>query len=583
MEHWQNSSLVTTKKAVAFVHEKGAILGRRSYDKRSANIGSVSMDKPNRCVIVPSKVDIIAEAIERKDTNWFVRANVPNDLVIQIDKKYSFHLHILPMVAKSAYINRVVFEKRNNGVRNTTLNIELDNIPGGAETYELIVKFCYGWKVDLTAYNVTHLYCASNVLEMVDDLEKGNLVSKTESFLSFIIFSSWNDIFTVLKSCESISSSARDLQIQRRCSEAIAWKVCTYPNESQCYDFVLENDVDYLFPKRVPDNWWFEDVGSLRIDHFIEVVACLKKKGVKSEVLGSCIAYWTAKWVSRVSIGIRIPTQNGVSQVRRVTVESLIRVLPAEENSVPCNFLLHLLKLGLMTKAETSLCSKLSKRIASMLEQCQPADLLVKNYGESEALFDVSIVVKVVETYVTLASRNPLLKLFVVGRLVGGYLVLVARDEGLQPDDFRVLAESLPKNARYSDDNLYRAIDRFLQAHPNMTEEERKAVCRAMEYNKLSQEAREHAMKNDRLPLNTTTQFILLEQVKMMKSAVESGSTYRRTKAQLVVNLKADSRRECRQVVKQTSVVKQEIESINFELDRMQACRVQIKRLAKKL
>ncbi|KAK9691873.1 hypothetical protein RND81_09G225800 [Saponaria officinalis] len=579
------------KKAVPFGHEKGAIIGRRSYDKRSANSASALMEKPNRCMIVPSNVEMTAEAIERKDTNWFVRTNAPNDLIIQIDKKHCFHLHILPMVSRSAYLNRLIFEKRNNnnGVRNTTLNIELNNLPGGAETFELIVKFCYGWKLDLSANNVSHLYCAANFLEMVDGLENRNLVSKTESFLSFIIFSSWKDTFIVLKTSETISSSAREFHVQRRCSEAIAWKIiCTYTNESQCYGFSMENDIDYPFPKQGSENWWFEDVGSLRIDHFIEVVACLRKKGLKSDVLGSCITYWTAKWVSRVCIGIRVPTQKGVSvtvnQVRKVTVESLIRVLPTEENSVPCNFLLHLLKLGLMTKVETSLCSKLSKRIASMLERCQPSDLLVKNYGESEALFDVGIIARVVETYVSLASRNPLLKLFVVGRLVDGFLVLVARDTNLLPDDFRVLAESLPKNARYSDDTLYRAIDRFLKAHPNMTEEERKGICRVMEYNKLSEEAREHAMKNERLPLNTTTQFMLLEQVKMMKPVVESGSSiYRRTKAQMIINVKADSRRECKQVVKKTRNVKHEIETIKSELSRLHACRVQIKRLARKL
>ncbi|KAK9690478.1 hypothetical protein RND81_09G130400 [Saponaria officinalis] len=511
------------KKAVPFGHEKGAILGRWSYDKRSANSASALTEKPNRCMIVPSNVEMIAEAIERKDTDWFVRTNAPNDLIIQIDKKHSFHLHILPMVSRSAYLNRLIFEKRNN---NNCSSFVMD---GNSISY---------------TNAVSHLYCAANFLEMVDDLQNGNLVSKTESFLSFIIFSSWKDTFIVLKTCETISSSAREFHVQRR------------------YGFSMENDIDCPFPKRVSENWWFEDVGSLRIDHFIEVVACLRKKGLKSDVLGSCIAYWTVKWVSRVCIGIRVPTQKGVTvtvnQVRRVTVESLIRVLPTEENSVPCNFLFHLLKLGLTTKVETSLCSKLN--------------LLVKNYGESEALFDVGIIARVVETYVSLASRNPLLNLFVVGRLVDGFLVLVARDTNLPPDDFRVLAESLPKNARYSNDTLYRAIDCFLKAHRNITEEERKGICRVVEYNKLSEEAREHAMKSERLPLNTTTQFILLEQVKMMKSVVESGSIYRRTKAQMIINVKADSRRECKQ-----------IETIKSELNRLHACRVQIKRLARKL
>ncbi|KMT13794.1 hypothetical protein BVRB_4g081670 [Beta vulgaris subsp. vulgaris] len=559
------------------------MVGRQSYDKKSSNSG----EKHNRCVIVPSTTDMIAEAIERKDNKWFVRTKVPSDLIIQVDKKSSFHLHILPMISRSAYLNRIVFEKKNAGMKMNNLKIELNNLPGGAEIFELIVKFCYGWKIDLTAHNVAPLYCAANFLEMVDDLEFGNLISRTETFLSFIKFSSWKDTFNVLKTCETISSYARDLQIQTRCSEAIAWKVCTDPtaislgnDESQCFNFWVENDTDYSYEKKVADSWWFEDVSSLRIDHFIEVLAFIKKKGVKPEVLGSCIAYWTAKWLSRISFGLKIPSHKSIKhQVRRVIVESLIRVIPVEENSVSCNFLLHILKLGLMMKIDSGLLYNLEKRLASNLEKCHPTDLLVKNYGESEILYDVSIVARIVDVYVSLSSRSSSSKMFVVGRLVDGFLALIARDKNLSVDDFRMLAESLPKNARYSDDNLYRAIDRYLKAHPNLTEEERKEVCRAMEYHKLSQEAREHAMKNDRLPLSMTTQFILLKQVNMVKSMVNEGSIYRRTKAQTIIK----KQNECFKVQKQMNVMRQEVESLKIEMNKLQHCRVDIKKLARKL
>ncbi|XP_021742419.1 root phototropism protein 3-like [Chenopodium quinoa] len=566
------------KKSLPVVQEKAAMLGRRSY---------VSADKHNRCIIVPSTVNMVAEAIERKDTNWFVRTKVPSDLVVQIGKKRKFHLHILPMISRSAYLNRIVFEKKNAGMSINNLHVELNNLPGGAEVFELIVKFCYGWKVELTANNAAPLYCAATFLEMVDDLEIGNLVSRTETFLSFIIFSSWKDTFQVLKTCETISSYARDLQIQRRCSEAIAWKVCTNPtaislgnDESQCFNFWVENHTDFSYEKKIAENWWFEDVSSLRIDHFIEVVTFIRKKGVKPEVLGSCIAYWTAKWLSRISFGVRIPTHKSINhQVRRVIVESLIRIIPVEENSVPSNFMLHLLKLGLMMKIDASLLSNLEKRIASTLENCQPVDLLVKNYGESETLYDVKIVARIVDAYVSLAARNSASKVFVVARLVDGFLALIARDKTLPVDDFRTLAELFPKNVRYSDDNLYRAIDRYLKAHPNLSEEEKEGVCRAMEYHKLSQEAREHAMKNDRLPLNMNAQFMLLQQVNMVKSMVNEGSMYRRTSAQMIISKQS----ECFKVQKQMKIMKQEVESLKNELNKVQLCRVNIKKLARKL
>ena len=69
--------------------------------------------------------------------------------------------------------------------------IHLNNLPGGTKTFELVVKFCYGWKVDLKAANVAPLYCVAHFLAMSGDLEQGNLMSKTEAFLRFSIHTSW--------------------------------------------------------------------------------------------------------------------------------------------------------------------------------------------------------------------------------------------------------------------------------------------------------------------------------------------------------------------------------------------------------
>ena len=65
--------------------------------------------------------------------------------------------------------------------------------------------------------------------------------------------------------------------------------------------------------------------------------------------------------------------------LRRVTTECLINVLPVDENFIFCNFLLHLLKVGLRMKIQFCIIEYV-RRIASMLEQCHVLDLLVWNY-----------------------------------------------------------------------------------------------------------------------------------------------------------------------------------------------------------
>ncbi|KAF3454447.1 hypothetical protein FNV43_RR04894 [Rhamnella rubrinervis] len=558
-----------------------AVTGKKSVGREYHARDSVSGGKHNQCVIFPANVSMVAEAMERRNKNWIVLTKVANDLIIQVGDS-SFHLHKLPMISRCGYLNRLLFQKSNGG-RDTSISIQIDNFPGGAKTFELVIKFCYGWKVDLTAANTAQLYCAANFLEMSDELQHGNLISKTEVFLSFLIFSSWKATFQILKSCESISSWAKELQILKRCSESIAWKACTNPQAFSCGENdTLENGVYKSKPEEV-DNWWFEDVSSLQIDHFIEVIQSLKGKRMRPEVVGSCISHWTAKWLSPITFGLDLlKPKNMAHQLQGFTIECLIRVLPTKENSVTCNFLLTLLKVGLIMKINSDLLNILERRIASMLEKCRVPDLLVKNYEDNDSVYDVGIVIRVVQTYVSFISSNQRPKIFAVGRLVDGYLTLVARDENLTVTNFQSLAEALPLDARYCEDNLYRAIDMFLKAHPNSTEEERVSACRFLGYHRLSQEAREHVMKNDRLPLKITARFILLEQVNMSKSVKAMGSNYLRTKSQAIVRVTKSLGKGWMSSRKELKQMSKEVETMKMQLKDLQMCKMKLQGQLKK-
>ncbi|XP_061946752.1 root phototropism protein 3-like isoform X1 [Populus nigra] len=554
-------------------------MGSRSFDGGKA---TVSGSKHNKCVILPANESVVAEALEKRNQNWTVHDRVANDLIIQVGDS-SFQLHKLAMVSKSEYLNRLVFQRRSNGAKDTLPKIQIDNFPGGSEIFELVVKFCYGCKVDLTASNIAPVHCAAHFLEMSDDLEQGNLISKTEAFLSFVLFSAWKDIFRILKSCESISLWAMKLQILQRCSDAIAWKACIDPNlftlsEDDAISLnVLENDAENLKHKGVAENWWFEDVSCLRIDHFVEVIKSIKRKGVRSELVGSCVAYWTAKWISGPD---NLP-KHLTHHLLRVTTESLVRILPEEENSVSANFLLHFLKLGIMTRINSELLNEVEKRIALKLENCRVSDLLIKNYGNDDTVYDVGTVSRVVEAYASSMLKNPTPKLLVVGKLVDGYLAQVSRDAKLSVEQFRSLAEALPNDARYCHDNLYTAIDAYLKAHPRLTEEERISVCTAMAYHKLSQEGLKHATRNDRLPVNITTRLILLEQVNMARSLTSVGSNYQRTKTQAIIRVNRCVENEWMTSRNEIKMMRKEVENMKMQLSELQICKMQIQRRAK--
>jgi hypothetical protein len=212
------------------------------------------------------------------------------------------------MISRSGRMSRAIYETAH--VDPDTSVVDLDDLPGGADAFELAARFCYGMAVDLTAANISGLRCAAEYLEMTEDLEEGNLIFKTEAFLSYVVLSSWRDSIAVLKSCEGLSPWAENLQIVRRCSESIAWKACANPRgvrwaytggggaagggrplrvgagsgtASPRWNFGGGGDSKESSPSRQgvpPADWWFEDVSVLRIDHFVRVVTAIKVKGI---------------------------------------------------------------------------------------------------------------------------------------------------------------------------------------------------------------------------------------------------------------------------------------------------------------
>lgn len=106
------------------------------------------------------------------------------------------------------------------------LQMELPDIPGGSEAFDLAAKFCYGIDFDITVRNVAFLRCAAEYLEMSEDYSEKNLVFLTETFLNEVVFQSLADSLAVLHNCEDLLPAAEDLQIVRRCIDAAAAKAC---------------------------------------------------------------------------------------------------------------------------------------------------------------------------------------------------------------------------------------------------------------------------------------------------------------------------------------------------------------------
>ncbi|KAF9615361.1 hypothetical protein IFM89_023012 [Coptis chinensis] len=93
----------------------------------------------------------------------------------------------LPLISRSEYLSQL---NRRSHSSDNGYDFKLDNFPRGVETFETVLKFCYGLPVDLTPTNIATLRCAAEFLQMTEEYEESNLIAKTEAFLTFIVLSS---------------------------------------------------------------------------------------------------------------------------------------------------------------------------------------------------------------------------------------------------------------------------------------------------------------------------------------------------------------------------------------------------------
>ncbi|OMO85219.1 hypothetical protein CCACVL1_10357 [Corchorus capsularis] len=392
-------------------------------------------------VLSSSKHGVKTDGFELRGQSWYVATDIPSDLLVQVTD-VSFHLHKYPLLSRSGKMNRLIYESHDPDLN----KIVLEDLPGGPEAFELAAKFCYGIAVDLTAGNISGLRCAAEYLEMTEDLEEGNLIFKTEAFLSYVVLSSWRDSILVLKSCEKLSPWAENLQIVRRCSESIAWKACAnpkgikwaYTGKHNNVSSPKWNDLKDSSPSRsqpVPPDWWFEDVSILRIDHFVRVITAIKVKGMRFELIGASIMHYAAKWLpglikdssgqgdDHMSMSSNSNSSGGSSSWKgglhmivagagnkedtpsiqakdqRMIIESLISIIPPQKDSVSCSFLLRLLRMANMLKVAPALVTELEKRVGMQFEQATLADLLIPSYSKTETLYDVDLVQRLLEHF----------------------------------------------------------------------------------------------------------------------------------------------------------------------------------------
>ncbi|CAN6910725.1 unnamed protein product [Brassica oleracea] len=488
----------------------------------------------------------------RPDTFYTVEAvrsvssDLLNDLIIQV-KSTKYLLHKFPMLSKCLRLKNLVSSQSQEPETSQDQKvIQLVDFPGETEAFELCAKFCYGITITLSAHNVVAVRCAAEYLGMTEEVEPGeteNLVQRLEHFLTSCVFKSWRDSLVALQTTKALPSWSEDLGITSRCIEAIANGVNASPGDD--FANVMETGLSRNRSRRRRDEslcngkaensrWWGEDLADLDLDLYQRTMVTIKSsnRNVSPRLIGNALRIYASKW---------LPSIEECSPV----LESVISLLPTQRSAVPCSFLLQLLKtVNVMNVSPTSKM-ELAVKAGNQLDKATVSELLIPLSDMSGMLYDVDVVTMMVKQFLSQISpeRRPTMTqhrrsrseenmeeiqeirgslssssfpplLVKVAKLVDSYLQEVARDVNLTVSNFVELAESIPELSRISHDDLYKAIDIYLQVHQEIDKIERKRLCRILDCKKLSVEASKNAAQNQLLPLRVIVQILFVEQAR---------------------------------------------------------------------
>lgn len=214
----------------------------------------------------------------------------------------------------------------------------------------------------------------------------------------------------------------------------------------------------------------------LDMDDFIKTLSEIKDKKIRPDLIGSIITRYASKWLPELAtdesdqpaaVGSGNPPESvTVSWTKkRFIIESLVGILPPEKDSVPCDFLLRILRAANVVRVDPACLFELEKRLSCQLDQASLKELLIPSFSHtSSTLLDVELVLRLVRNFLNVeeAARGGA-AVAKVAKLVDSYLAEAALDSYLTLPEFVALASALPSHARPIDDGLYRAIDTYLK------------------------------------------------------------------------------------------------------------------------
>ncbi|KAI7746833.1 hypothetical protein M8C21_019241, partial [Ambrosia artemisiifolia] len=441
------------------------------------------------------------------------------DLEVDVNGEETFFVHKNII---SSYCGKIrkLFETSKGATKN--LKVILHDFPGGPKSFELVTRFCYNnGKIVINPYNAHRLLCAAHYLEMNESVKGShNLVEQTKKSIEEIKFWSWPELLSALKNSLDLVPFESSSKIHEKCLDSIVARLvftsetspsCPSSSSPESSSLRLSTDsksTESLRSGVLRSTWWFEDLANI-------LTPSLVKQLVKSIILHKFDHGVTSRFLFYYQ---KSRFFDATSDEKVEIIETVIDCLSwLDQSSVSCKHLFGILRVAISLNVKTIHRNILERMIGFQMDQATLDNLLVPSPHGSNYLYDVNLVIQFVKHYLVAKSgpKVPISELKKVARLMDSYVAEVAPDPRLKPCKFLALVKALPESARGTYDDLYHAIDIYLQVHTGLSDEEKTSIFNSLDYTKLSSECCNHLTQNAKFPPRFATLALKAQQLKL--------------------------------------------------------------------
>ncbi|XP_054814063.1 BTB/POZ domain-containing protein At3g22104-like isoform X1 [Prosopis cineraria] len=409
---------------------------------------------------------------------------------------------------------------KNSGP-NRKLKVIFHDFPGGASGFELVLRFCYNnGKYGITPFNLFLAHSAAKFMEMKESVDgkSPNLLEQTEKSLQEIGYWTWSNLLAALKQCQDFTLVAGcSTMMLEKCLESIVGRLVLTSEASPCPSSCssessghrCSSDSKSIESTKTAfsrSTWWFEDLMFLSPLLVQMLVKSMLWRKLDQVIISRFLMYYQkAKFSS------------ATTDEKRKIIEMVIDMhYSMDPRVLSCKTLFGILRITLNLNISKFSKNKLENMIGAQLDQATLDNLLVPSPYGINYLYDVNLVLRFLKAFLLQGTRliAPS-RMKKVASFIDLYIAEIAPDPYLKTSKFLALASALPDSARDSYDELYHAMDMYLEVHADLSEEERLKICSVLNYEKLSAEACQHLSQNRKFPSKSAVKALMVQQSKL--------------------------------------------------------------------